>query len=201
MTAPEAEACLGRVLHAARAEGADAAPRASVGLAASPEDGADVRALGVVAESALGRARRANGDAVELHQPPAEGRAEVVDVLLVEDDEALGTLVVHALSGRGMTVRWLRDGQEAVQLLDDPVFRARAMLLDVCLPGLDGLSVLRHMGQRGQLGLTQVVMLTVRSNEGEVLEALDLGAFDHVAKPFSLAVLTHRIRRAIEASG
>ena len=73
------------------------------------------------------------------------------------------------------------------------------MLLDVGLPGLDGLSVLRHLGQRGRLGTTRVVMLTVRANEGEVLEALDLGAFDHVAKPFSLAVLMHRVRRAVEA--
>jgi DNA-binding response OmpR family regulator len=44
-----------------------------------------------------------------------------------------------------------------------------------------------------------VVMLTVRANEGEVLEALDLGAFDHVAKPFSLPVLMHRVRRAVDA--
>jgi CheY-like chemotaxis protein len=127
-------------------------------------------------------------------------------VLLVDDDEALGTLVMHALSGQGMSVRWLRDGREAVELLDDPAFRARAMLLDVGLPGLDGLSVLRHMGQSGQLGVTQVVMLTLRSNENEVLKALDLGAFDHVAKPFSLADLgrvtelrrfSRRVRRRV----
>jgi DNA-binding response OmpR family regulator len=122
-------------------------------------------------------------------------------VLLVDDDVALGTLVVHALSGRGFSVRWLRDGAEAVELLDDPGFRARAVLLDVALPGLDGLSVLRHLAEGGRLGTTRVVMLTVRANEGEVLEALDLGAFDHVAKPFSLSVLMHRVRRAVEASG
>jgi DNA-binding response OmpR family regulator len=122
----------------------------------------------------------------------------VVDVLLVDDDEALGALVVHALTGRGWSVRWLRDGAEAVELLDAPGFLARAVLLDVGLPGLDGLSVLRHLGRRGRLATTRVVMLTVRANEGEVLEALDLGAFDHVAKPFSLSVLIHRVRRAVE---
>ena len=69
------------------------------------------------------------------------------------------------------------------------------------LPGLDGLSVLRHLGRLGKLETSRVVMLTVRTNEHEVIEALDLGAFDHVAKPFSLPVLVHRVRRAIEASG
>ena len=203
MTAPAAQELLGRVIHTATAEDAGPPCRASVGLAACPEDGSDVRALGVAAESALVLAREASGggDSVEIHQSPGHGRAEVVDVLLVDDDEALGTLVVHALSHRGMSVRWLRDGGQAVQLLDDPAFRARVVLLDVGLPGLDGLSVLRHLGQQGRLHVTRVVMLTLRSNDSEVLEALDLGAFDHVGKPFSLPVLIHRVRRAIEASG
>jgi len=200
-TASEAQVRLEQALPTARAAAGGTASRVSVGLAACPEDGSDFGALGVAAEAALERARRANGDSVEVHEASVRGPAEVVDVLLVDDDEALGTLVVHALSGRGMSVRWLRDGAEAVALLDGLAFRARAVLLDVGLPGLDGLSVLRHLAQSGRLGETRVVMLTVRSNEGEVLEALDLGAFDHVAKPFSLAVLMHRVRRAIEASG
>ena len=201
VTGLEARARLEPVLHAARVAGGAAPSRAIVGVAVCPDDGSDVRALGVAAETALGRARRATGDAVELHELPGRGRVEVVDVLLVDDDQALSTLVVHALSAQGWSVRWVQDGAEAVELLDDPGFGARAILLDVGLPGLDGLSVLRHLAQRGQLDVTRVVMLTVRANEGEVLQALDLGAFDHVAKPFSLAVLVHRVRRAIEASG
>jgi len=200
-TGPEAATRLGSVLRAARGSFGPTGPRVSIGVAVCPDDGPDVRALGVAAETALGRARQVPGNAIELHAAPGHGRAEVVDVLLVDDDEALGTLVVHALSGRGIGVRWLRDGAEAVELLDDPTFRARAVLLDVGLPGLDGLSVLRHLGRLGKLETSRVVMLTVRTNEHEVIEALDLGAFDHVAKPFSLPVLVHRVRRAIEASG
>lgn len=199
LTAAEAEDRLGRVLRAARAATAEAAPAVAVGIAASPDDGSDVRALGVAAEAALVRARAAGGDAIAVQESPGRGPTEVVDVLLVDDDEVLGALVVHALTGRGWSVRWLRDGAEAVELLDAPGFLARAVLLDVGLPGLDGLSVLRHLGRSGRLGTTRVVMLTVRANEGEVLEALDLGAFDHVAKPFSLSVLMHRVRRAVEA--
>ncbi|MGH9279615.1 MAG: response regulator [Acidimicrobiales bacterium] len=200
-TAAEAQERVEQVLRVARAAGGHDTPKASAGVAASPEDGSSVRALSVAAESALGRARLVGGDAVERHEAPGRGRREVVDVLLVDDDEALGALVVHALSGRGWSLRWLRDGAEAVDLLDNPVFRAKVVLLDVGLPGLDGIAVLRHLGQRGLLATTRVVMLTVRANESEVLEALDLGAFDHVAKPFSLGVLVHRVRRALEASG
>jgi DNA-binding response OmpR family regulator len=198
LTAAEAQDRLGRVLRAARATGTDAAPAVAVGIAATPDGGADLGSLGPAAEAALGQAGAVGRDAIVVQELPGRGPTEVVDVLLVDDDEALGALVEHALAGRGWSVRWLRDGAEAVELLDTPGVLARAVLLDVGLPGLDGLSVLRHLGRRGRLATTRVVMLTVRANEVEVLEALDLGAFDHVAKPFSLSVLIHRVRRAVE---
>jgi len=199
-TATDARMRLDRIVQATRASGGDMF-RTSVGLAASPDNGQDLATLGSAAEQAMERAQLAGGNAVEVHAPAGGSRSEVVDVLLVDDDEALGTLVMHALTGRGWSVRWLRDGAEALQLLDGPGFRARAVLLDVGLPELDGLSVLRRLGQRGILRDTRVVMLTVRANEGEVLEALELGAFDHVAKPFSLSVLMLRVRRAVEGMG
>ncbi|MGI8983857.1 MAG: response regulator [Acidimicrobiales bacterium] len=198
-TGTEASIRLAQVLQAAKATPGGFGSRASVGLAVFPDDGLDTPALGAAAEAALGRARQAPGDAVELTAPAGGAGAEVVDVLLVDDDDALGALVVHALSGRGWSVRWLKDGAEALALLETATFRARAVLLDIGLPGLDGLAVLRRLAQRGTLATTRVVMLTVRTNEGEVLESLDLGAFDHVAKPFSLSVLMHRVRRAIDA--
>ena len=68
------------------------------------------------------------------------------------------------------------------------------------LPGLDGLGVLRRLSQNEGLRGTRVIMLTVRANELEVLKALELGAFDHVAKPFSVPVLMQRIRRALGKS-
>jgi len=198
VSAVEAKDRLGRIVQAARAAEGDAPSRALVGLAASLDHASDLRALGVAAERAVERARGARGTAIEIHESGGQSPTDVVDVLLVDDDEALGTLVVHALSGRGWRVRWLRDGAEAMELLENPTFLARAVLLDVGLPGLDGLSVLRRLGQGGRLEATRVVMLTVRANEGEVLEALELGAFDHVAKPFSLSVLMHRVRRAVD---
>jgi DNA-binding response OmpR family regulator len=95
---------------------------------------------------------------------------------------------------------WLQDGAEAAAFLaGGGAPPPRVVLLDVGLPGLDGLSVLRDMARRDALAATRVIMVTLRSSEAEVLEALEIGAFDHVAKPFSVSVLVHRVRRAIES--
>jgi DNA-binding response OmpR family regulator len=124
----------------------------------------------------------------------------LVDVLVVDDDEAMGALLMHALATRGYKSEWVRDGAEAATMLvEHKALGARVVLLDVGLPGLDGLSVLRRLGETGLLRSTRVIMLTLRSSDAEVVEALDLGAFDHVAKPFSLPVLLHRIRRALDS--
>jgi DNA-binding response OmpR family regulator len=121
-------------------------------------------------------------------------------VLVVDDDEVVGTLLVHALTTRGYRTMWLQDGAEAAAFLaGGGAPPPRVVLLDVGLPGLDGLSVLRDMARRDALAATRVIMVTLRSSEAEVLEALEIGAFDHVAKPFSVSVLVHRVRRAIES--
>ena len=79
----------------------------------------------------------------------------------------------------------------------DPELRPELILLDVDLPGLDGISVLRQLARDGVLDRSRVIMLTARAGETEVLEALELGAVDHVAKPFSVPVLMQRVRRAL----
>ena len=72
------------------------------------------------------------------------------------------------------------------------------LLLDVDLPGLNGLGVLRRLAHDGVLQRTRVIMLTVQSAESEVLEALELGACDHGVKPFSLPVLLQRMRHTLQ---
>jgi CheY-like chemotaxis protein/HPt (histidine-containing phosphotransfer) domain-containing protein len=123
----------------------------------------------------------------------------IVDVLMVDDDMVLTELVRQALETRGHRVTVLDDGRVAVEALAGPSpLRCRLLLLDVDLPGLDGLSVLRRLAADGLISATPVIMLTVRGSEGEILEALRLGAVDHVTKPFSLAILMQRIRLALE---
>jgi DNA-binding response OmpR family regulator len=133
--------------------------------------------------------------------PSRTQAAESLDVLLVDDDEAVAGILLHALASRGYSTHWLQDGQEAAEALGEPnpSLRAKVVLLDIGLPSLDGLGLLRRIARDGVLRRTRVIMLTVRSSESEVLGSLELGAFDHVAKPFSIPVLMHRVRRALDA--
>jgi diguanylate cyclase (GGDEF)-like protein len=173
---------------------------ASAGLATYPVDGARVDALVDAATTALATAQSMGGDRVQTVAGDEPSPYGSVDVLLVDDDDALAPLLLHALSTRGYRTHWLRDGAEAAALLLAPDgLRARVILLDVGLPGLDGLSVLRELANARTLDRCRVIMVTLRSNEQEVLQALELGAFDHVAKPLSIPVLLHRVRHAIES--
>lgn len=129
-----------------------------------------------------------------------DGRADrQVDVVIVDDDVALSDLLDHTLRLRGYSVERFYDGADAAAALvgDPPAVSGRAILLDVGLPGLNGTAVLRRLRRDGVLRRTRVLMLTSHAMESEVLKALELGAFDHVAKPFSMPVLMHRLQRAL----
>lgn len=175
----------------------------SAGVGQYPDDGADVDALVGAAEEALSRARAAGLDRVlpTGSDPSRDRPTESVDVVIVEDDETLAGLLLNGLQTRGCRTQWFRDGHTAADALAGPgnSLQARVVLLDVDLPGLDGISVLRRMARSDALDGTRVIMLTVHSREAEILTALELGAFDHVAKPFSLPVLMQRVRRALRA--
>lgn len=122
-----------------------------------------------------------------------------VDVVVVEDDAALSDLLDHTLRTRGYSTERFVDGAVALESLvgDPPAVAGRAIILDVNLPGVDGLAVLRELRREGVLRRTRVLMLTARSRESEVLQALQIGAVDHVSKPFSVPELMHRLQRAL----
>jgi diguanylate cyclase (GGDEF)-like protein len=169
----------------------------SAGLATWPADGEELDELVAAAVDASRAARAAGGD--RLGTPDATARVDQVDVALVEDDDILAPLLLHALQTRGYSVRRIADGDEAARVLGGPrpELRAELVLLDWDLPGRDGLTVLRGLAEDGGLVATQVVMLTFRASEREVLSSLELGAVDHIAKPFSVPVLMQRVRRLL----
>ncbi len=169
----------------------------SAGVAEYPADGRDLHELYRTADAAMYAAKAAGGDRV-LAAGAKAGDAGP-DVVVIEDDEVLAGVLVDSLKTRGHRPCWIGDGQEAVAALagPGPKLRPELVVLDVDLPGLDGLTVLRRLQRDGVLAHTKVIMLTARAGETEVLDALELGAFDHVAKPFSVPVLMQRIRRAL----
>ena len=98
---------------------------------------------------------------------------------------------------QGLRSHRITDGMTAAAHLAEGRLRARLVLLDVGLPGLDGFGVLGRLREAGFLAGTPVIMLTARSSETETLAALHLGATDYLAKPFSVPILLSRITRAL----
>ena len=111
-------------------------------------------------------------------------------ILLVEDDELLGDGVRDALERARHAVEWVRDGRHALTALGGSAFDLA--ILDLGLPGLDGIEVLRSMRARG--GATPVLVLTARDAPAQRVAGLDAGADDYLTKPFDLDELLARVR-------
>lgn len=125
-----------------------------------------------------------------------------VDVAIVDDDTALVSLLQHAMESRNLRVATFADGETAVAALtgSSPEVQASLILLDVDIPALNGLDVLRRLKAGEITRSSSVVMLTSRTGERDVLTALELGAADHIAKPFSVPVLMHKVRAMLKQS-
>lgn len=174
----------------------------SGGVAERTSTAADLATLYREADTALYAAKAAGRGRVLASGEATEATSTVyVDVVLVEDDEALAPLVLHALDSRGLRTHWLRAGDVAAEQLagPTPLLHGRVVVLDWDLPGLNGPALLQQLADNGTLASTRVIMLTGRSREDDVLRVLRLGAADHVAKPFSLPVLLQRIRQQLGA--
>lgn len=111
-------------------------------------------------------------------------------ILLVEDDAMIGESLRSALRRHGMAVDWVRDGNAAEAALASERFDA--VLLDLGLPGRDGVAVLRTLRGRGDA--TPVVVLTARDTLADKVGGLDAGADDYLVKPFELDELLARLR-------
>ncbi|HEX6812473.1 MAG TPA: response regulator transcription factor [Planctomycetota bacterium] len=112
------------------------------------------------------------------------------EILLVEDDRAIRTVLRDALQNDGHAVTVAADGDEALAVLRARTFDL--LVLDVLLPGPSGLEILQHV--RNSDHRTPVLLLTARSSEGDKVLGLELGADDYVTKPFSLRELRTRVR-------
>jgi two-component system, OmpR family, response regulator len=126
---------------------------------------------------------------------PGDGSApveETLRVVLIEDDERLARLTAKYLESHGVLVSWAADGRSGL----NEVLRSRpdAVLLDLQLPGLDGLSVCRELRSRCDV---PIIMITARDEEADRVLGLELGADDYVPKPFSSRELLARVRAQV----
>src|ERR671935_3318198 len=110
-------------------------------------------------------------------------------VLLVEDEESIGTLVRTYLGRDGYRVVWVRTGEEA--LAEVARHQVRLVVLDIGLPRIDGFEVCRQIRTRSSV---PILMLTARDEEPDRVAGLELGADDYVPKPFSPRELAARIK-------
>lgn len=119
-------------------------------------------------------------------------------ILLVEDDALLGDAIQAGLKQSGYAVDWMRDGVAADQALSTEAYAA--VVLDLGLPRLDGLEVLRRLRSRG--APLPVLILTARDTVDDRIKGLDAGADDYLLKPFDMGELAARLRALVRrASG
>ncbi len=121
----------------------------------------------------------------------------MTDVLLAEDDEAIAAPLSRALGREGYTVRVEHTGPAALQQALEGNFDL--LILDLGLPGMDGLEVCRQV--RANSSELAVLMLTARTDEVDFVVGLDAGADDYVGKPFRLAELMARVRALLRRRG
>jgi DNA-binding response OmpR family regulator len=124
---------------------------------------------------------------------PADAR-----VLIVEDDEDIGRLLVHAVGKAGLTPELLLSGSDVVR-------RVRAeppdvLLLDVMLPGMDGRDICRALRADASTAAVPIIMITARAEEADRIAGLELGADDYITKPFSPNEVAARIRALLRRS-
>jgi two-component system, OmpR family, response regulator len=114
-------------------------------------------------------------------------------ILVVEDERKIALFVQAGLKECGFVVDMVQRGDEALEIILDNHFDA--VVLDIMLPGRDGLSILRVLRQKSNA--VPVLILTARGAISEKVEGLDLGADDYLAKPFSIDELAARLRALI----
>ena len=117
-------------------------------------------------------------------------------VLIVEDDEQIAFLLQFIVEREGFRVLLARDGRAAQKLIDESVPPALSML-DVMLPYVDGFQLIAHIRAKPAWRDSPILMLTAKSQEGEIVRALDAGANDYLVKPFQPNELKARIRRLV----
>ena len=122
-----------------------------------------------------------------------------IRILAVEDEEDIRTLILHHLRKDGYLAVGASTGEEGLKLAGKN--KPHLIILDLMLPGMDGMAVCRKLRRDSELKNTLILMLTARGEEEDMVSGLEAGADDYVAKPFSNRVLLARVRSLLRRGG
>lgn len=113
-------------------------------------------------------------------------------ILIVDDEEDIIELIKYNLKSEGYTILTAMTGEEAIKIAKNS--QPDLLVLDLMLPGIDGLEVTRHLKKEEMTMDIPIVMVTAKGEESDIVTGLELGANDYISKPFSPKELVARIR-------
>ena len=116
-------------------------------------------------------------------------------ILVVDDERDIIELVSYNLEKEGFKVISATDGEKALELVSSD--KPEVIILDLMLPGIDGLDVCRELKKNDQTSSIPVIMLTAKGEESDIVIGLELGADDYITKPFSPRVLVARVKAVL----
>jgi len=120
-------------------------------------------------------------------------------IYIVEDDDNIRDLVLYSLQAADFTAQGFAGSEEFDKALETEL--PDLVLLDIMLPGEDGITILNKLKKSSKTGRLPVIMLTAKGSEYDRVKGLDLGADDYITKPFSVLELVSRIRAVLRRAG
>ena len=120
-------------------------------------------------------------------------------IYFVEDDNSIRKLVLYSLTSAGLEAEGFSHPQQFWEAMERSI--PKVILLDIMLPGEDGLSILKKLRADRRTEHSQIILLTARGSEYDKVIGLDAGADDYVAKPFGMMELVARVRSALRRAG
>jgi DNA-binding response OmpR family regulator len=123
--------------------------------------------------------------------------AEAAQILVIEDDAALRQLLATALSKAGYSVALAEHGLDGLMQIDRASPKPKLLLVDIMIPELDGLSLVRALKNKAETRNIPVMFLSARTDTRTIAEGISIGAKFYVTKPFVMDDLLAKVRRAI----
>ena len=117
--------------------------------------------------------------------------------LIIEDDPDIAESVRYKLESEGFSAVVASTGEQGLRLALDPQNPPMVVVLDLMLPGMNGMDICRRLRRENQTRRTPIIMLTAKTSEADRIAGLDLGADDYIAKPFSVRELMARVRAVL----